>query len=145
MLTVSRENECRYCVPIYSKRAGELGMDVDIVDAIRGGAPIDDKRLAALHDLAVALVRERGNVPRDARRCVLRIGLPPRRASRGGRLRCSEDDHELRFAAFTCPPRRSTRRVYLVTVGLLMRMQHESAYRATATRLPLLQANDRQC
>ena len=62
LLTVSRENECRICVPINSTYGLKFGLDEATVQAVRQSEPIADARLAALHDLAVAIVETRGKV-----------------------------------------------------------------------------------
>lgn len=62
MLTASRENGCRYCVPVYSRNATRLGLDPDVIRAVRNGEAIDDARLAALRDFTTVLIERRGRV-----------------------------------------------------------------------------------
>lgn len=61
LLAVSRENGCTYCVAAHSFVADRMsGVPEAVTDAIRGGQPIPDARLAALHDFARTMVAKRG-------------------------------------------------------------------------------------
>ncbi|UCH25524.1 MAG: carboxymuconolactone decarboxylase family protein [Trueperaceae bacterium] len=62
LLTASRENECSYCVPIYTSRAEQIGLDAAVVKALRNGETVEDERLATLVDFTASLVRSRGKV-----------------------------------------------------------------------------------
>lgn len=60
-LAISRENGCTYCVAAHSFIADKMsGVPAAVTDAIRDGAPIPDAKLAALHDFARLMVRQRG-------------------------------------------------------------------------------------
>lgn len=61
LLAISRENGCTYCVAAHSFLADKMsGVPVAVTDAIRDGAPIPDRRLAALHDFTRTMVTKRG-------------------------------------------------------------------------------------
>ncbi|RMD64059.1 MAG: carboxymuconolactone decarboxylase family protein [Alphaproteobacteria bacterium] len=60
LLSVSAENECRYCVAAHSVIAAMQGVPDDVIQAIRNGRPIADSRLQALRRLSAAFVRRRG-------------------------------------------------------------------------------------
>lgn len=62
-LTVSRENECSYCVAGHSI-AGDYMSNVPaaVTDAIRDGKEIPDARLAALSAFTLAMMRKHGHV-----------------------------------------------------------------------------------
>jgi uncharacterized peroxidase-related enzyme len=59
-LTISRENGCEYCVAAHSWGGEKVGLDAAAITALRAGRSPDAPRLAALHDIAVVMVRERG-------------------------------------------------------------------------------------
>lgn len=60
-LAISRENGCTYCVAAHSFIADKMsGVPAAVTDAIRDGTPIPDAKLAALHDFARLMVRQRG-------------------------------------------------------------------------------------
>lgn len=60
LLTISRLNDCEYCVSAHSAIAGMQDVDAAVVDAIRDDKPIDDKKLEALRQLVTALHEKRG-------------------------------------------------------------------------------------
>lgn len=60
LLTISRFHECTYCVAVHSSLADRSRVPADVVDAVRDGRPVDDARLRALQELAVAVVQTRG-------------------------------------------------------------------------------------
>jgi len=61
-LTVSVANGCTYCVPAYSLMAAKAGVADDVIDAVRSGGRIADKRLRALREFAFQVVERRGRV-----------------------------------------------------------------------------------
>ncbi len=61
-LVISVANGCTYCVPVYSGLSAKAGVDREVIDAVRGGGPINDERLSILRDFAVAVVEKRGRV-----------------------------------------------------------------------------------
>lgn len=61
LLAISRENGCTYCVAAHSFIADKMsGVPEDVTNAIRDGRPIQDARLAALHDFTRTMVVKRG-------------------------------------------------------------------------------------
>ncbi len=66
LLTVSRENNCGYCVAAHSTVSVNTGLDRTILTALREGQAIDtDPRLEALRQFTVSIVRNRGLVERS--------------------------------------------------------------------------------
>lgn len=60
-LAISRENGCTYCVAAHSFIADKMsGVPATVTDAIRHGTKIPDAKLAALHDFARLMVKQRG-------------------------------------------------------------------------------------
>ena len=66
LLTVSRFNECHYCVAAHSTVAGMQGVPADVVDAIRNDTAIDNPKLQSLREFAADMVSQRGWVTEDA-------------------------------------------------------------------------------
>jgi uncharacterized peroxidase-related enzyme len=64
-LTVSRANECTYCVAAHTLAGKMMGLDEETISAVRDGRPILDLKLAALSEFALKIVEKRGNVSRD--------------------------------------------------------------------------------
>lgn len=60
-LTVSATNGCEYCVAAHTVIAGMQRVPDDIVQAIRGGQPLDLPRLEVLRRFTAALVLDRGH------------------------------------------------------------------------------------
>lgn len=62
LLTVSRYNDCHYCVAAHTVIAGMQKVPRNVVDAIRDGRAIGDERLEALRRFTTAVVDKRGQV-----------------------------------------------------------------------------------
>lgn len=60
LLSVSRYNECHYCLAAHTVIAGMQNVPRDVVDAIRDGREIDDERLEALRRFTTTVVDRRG-------------------------------------------------------------------------------------
>lgn len=60
LLTISRDNECRYCLAAHSTIAGMQNVPADVVDAIRDDRPIGDERLETLRQFTATVVAKRG-------------------------------------------------------------------------------------
>ncbi len=60
LLTVSYENGCEYCVSAHSVIAGMQKVPDEVVNAIRDGKPIADKKLEALRRFTATVVNSRG-------------------------------------------------------------------------------------
>jgi AhpD family alkylhydroperoxidase len=65
LLTTSYENDCDYCIAAHSVIAAMQKVPDDVVQAIRDGKPITDRKLEALRRFTAALVTSRG-WPSDA-------------------------------------------------------------------------------
>lgn len=64
-LTVSRLNDCGYCVAAHSTAASRDAPE-DIVEALRAGTPLADRKLDALKRFTEAVVESRGWVSPEA-------------------------------------------------------------------------------
>jgi uncharacterized peroxidase-related enzyme len=82
LLTVSRANECRYCVAVHSTVADLQKDDPSIPAAIREDRPLADPRLEALRQLTAALVSGRGHADAEIHAFVA-AGYRPSRCSWG--------------------------------------------------------------
>lgn len=61
-LTISRENECSYCVAAHSWVAQNVSKLLpDVIEAIRTGEPVSRPRLSALNRFTATMVQKRGN------------------------------------------------------------------------------------
>lgn len=58
--TINVENECSYCVPAHTGIAKMMGVDDAITDALRQRSQLPTKKLQALHETTLALVKDRG-------------------------------------------------------------------------------------
>ncbi len=58
--TINVENECTYCVPAHTGIAKMMGVDDAITDALRQRSQLPTKKLQALHETTLALVKDRG-------------------------------------------------------------------------------------
>jgi uncharacterized peroxidase-related enzyme len=65
LLTASYENACEYCIAAHTVIAGMQKVPNDVVQAIRDGKPILDRKLQALRRFTAAIVNSRG-WPSDA-------------------------------------------------------------------------------
>ena len=65
LLTVSYVNGCEYCIAAHSIIAGMQKVPADVVQAVRDGKPIADRKLEALRRFTAAVVDTRG-WPSDA-------------------------------------------------------------------------------
>lgn len=63
ILTVSRFNECHYCVAAHSMIAGMQNVPAQAIHAIRADEPILDERLQALRKFTLAAVEKQGWIP----------------------------------------------------------------------------------
>ena len=62
LLTISRENECHYCMAAHSFVADNMSkVPTDVTDAIRSDHPIEDKKLSALVDFTRTMLVSRGH------------------------------------------------------------------------------------
>jgi uncharacterized peroxidase-related enzyme len=60
-LTISRENNCHYCVAAHSTIADKKSkVPAEVTDAIREGRAVSDQKLGTLHRFTQAMVQSRG-------------------------------------------------------------------------------------
>jgi len=66
-LTISRDNECHYCVAAHSVLADAMsGVPTAVTDAIRSGNKVADVKLDALHDFTHHMLQNQGRPSQDA-------------------------------------------------------------------------------
>ena len=75
LLTVSRENECHYCMAAHSAIALMQGVDEGAVNALRDDDAIADPRLEALRVFTAKLVKQRGWVSEEDQGALLAAGF----------------------------------------------------------------------
>lgn len=63
--TINVEHECQYCVPAHTAIANMMQVDSAISEALRNKAELPTKKLQALHEFTLAVVRQRGFVTQD--------------------------------------------------------------------------------
>ncbi len=61
-MTSNFENNCHYCVPGHTWMMKSAKMPDDVIEALREGTEIPDKKLQALHDFTKALLDNRGHI-----------------------------------------------------------------------------------
>ena len=62
LLTISRENESTYCTAVYSGTAEKHNVPAEVIEAVRAGKQLKDKKLEALRSFTVEVVNEHGQV-----------------------------------------------------------------------------------
>jgi alkylhydroperoxidase family enzyme len=60
--TANFENDCHYCMPGHSMVMKMQGIAEDVIEAMREGTPLHDKKLEALRSFATQLITQRGHV-----------------------------------------------------------------------------------
>lgn len=60
--TINVEHECKFCVPAHTAIAHSMKVDPALTEALRNQEAMPTKKLQALHDFTLSVVRERGNV-----------------------------------------------------------------------------------
>lgn len=60
LLSASLENRCEYCVAAHSMVAKMIGAPNALLEAVRSGTPLSDRRLEALRRFTRAVVQKRG-------------------------------------------------------------------------------------
>ncbi len=80
LLTVSRANDCAYCVAGHSALATQSGMAPEMIEALREDQPLGDPCLEALRDFARALILGKGHGCRSAHRRFLAASFTARQA-----------------------------------------------------------------
>jgi uncharacterized peroxidase-related enzyme len=78
-LTISRENECHYCVAAHSMLADTMsGVATNVTNAIREGSEIEDSKLSVLHDFTHHMLTTQGKPSNDAVQTFLASGFSER-------------------------------------------------------------------
>ena len=78
--TSNYENDCHYCMPGHTFIMKLAGMPAEVIDALREGNPINDKRLEALRVYARRLIDKRGHLSQSEFNEFLDAGYTPRQA-----------------------------------------------------------------
>lgn len=65
LLTISRENDCHFCVAAHSGGSKRAGADPQTIEAAREGMEVTDPRLNALLDFTSAVTVHRGHVTEE--------------------------------------------------------------------------------
>lgn len=76
--TINVEHECHYCVPAHTGIAKSMKVDDTITDALRNETPLPTKKLEALRNFTLSVIRGRGNVDDDAVQAFLDVGFSKR-------------------------------------------------------------------
>lgn len=74
ILAISATNACSYCVAAHSVGATMQKVPADVIEALRSGKPLSDRKLEALRRLAAAIVETRGYPEDDVVRAFLDAG-----------------------------------------------------------------------
>ncbi len=76
--TINVEHECHYCVPAHTGIAKSMKVDDTITNALRNETPLPTKKLEALRNFTLSVIRGRGNVDDDAVQAFLDAGFSKR-------------------------------------------------------------------
>ncbi|PIP81390.1 MAG: carboxymuconolactone decarboxylase [Gammaproteobacteria bacterium CG22_combo_CG10-13_8_21_14_all_40_8] len=63
--TINVEHGCHYCVPAHTAIAHMMKVDTQLIDALRNAEPLKNPKLQALHEMILAIVRQRGQVKQE--------------------------------------------------------------------------------
>ena len=75
LLTVSRRNECSYCIPLHTTNGFIKGLHPDIMEAVRQDKEItQDVKLEALHQFTKTVMETRGQPPKEEVQAFLKAG-----------------------------------------------------------------------
>ena len=76
--TINVENECHYCVPAHTGVAHMMKVDPAITEALRNSTKMPNEKLQALHDMTLAIVRERGHLTENQKQTFFNAGYGTR-------------------------------------------------------------------
>ena len=76
--TINVENKCHYCVPAHTGIAHSMKVDASLTEALRNKTAMPTKKLQALHDMTLLVVRERGVVSEEAMKAFIDAGYSTR-------------------------------------------------------------------
>jgi AhpD family alkylhydroperoxidase len=74
VMTIATRNGCHVCVAMHTARLTALGADAQLIGALRGAAPLPDRRLDALRVFTLRLLDTAGDVGDDALQAFLASG-----------------------------------------------------------------------
>jgi len=63
LLTISSVNGCDYCVAAHTAGGKRIGLDQNLIEAVRQGTPAPEPKYRALQEFTKALVESRGWIP----------------------------------------------------------------------------------
>lgn len=72
--TINVEHQCHYCVPAHTGIAKQMQVDDELINALRDEKTIGDKKLEALRQFTLALVKQRGEVTTAALDSFYQVG-----------------------------------------------------------------------
>lgn len=78
--TANYENNCNYCMPGHSMLMTMMKMPKDIIDALREGTPIEDKKLEILRQFSSSLLANKGHVSKSEIQAFLNQGYTQKQA-----------------------------------------------------------------
>lgn len=76
--TINVEHECHYCVPAHTGIAHMMKVDNAIIEALINRTELPTKKLKALHETTLALVRNRGHLSEVEREAFFEVGYQKR-------------------------------------------------------------------
>ncbi|MFO0661546.1 MAG: carboxymuconolactone decarboxylase family protein [Polyangiaceae bacterium] len=62
-MTVAFENQCHYCMAMHSALLTQKGAPAEMIDALRAGRPLADRKHETLHQYVRAVLHHRGKPP----------------------------------------------------------------------------------
>ena len=79
-MTANYENNCHYCVPGHTWMMHAANMPEEVIQALREGTSIPDKKLQALHDYTKSLLDNRGHIGDEKLSTFIDAGYTKRQA-----------------------------------------------------------------
>jgi AhpD family alkylhydroperoxidase len=79
-LATSYRHNCDFCVTAHSFGARRLGVEEEMVQALRNGTELSDPKLEALRRFVLAMIERRGAVSDDDKQAFFAAGYTPRQA-----------------------------------------------------------------
>lgn len=63
--TINVEHECHYCVPAHTAIAKSMNVDDSITEALRNRTEMPSAKLQTLHEMTLAITKNRGNIAQE--------------------------------------------------------------------------------
>lgn len=76
--TINVEHECHYCVPAHTGIAHMMKVAPTLTEALRNGEPMPTKKLQALQDTVLIIVRNRGHISEEELAAFYAVGYEQR-------------------------------------------------------------------